>query len=296
MQKRTAPKRVNGPKGQSKQAGPLHGNRKFDQGKKQLGRPVRNEKRTTPKTSWGKEAQWYSDHLELDDTYHAKVILPNLERIVAPMRNMCILEIGCGEGFFARAFAEKGATVIASDIGKELIAVAKSKGGGPEYHVSPAEDLSWIRMRTQDVVVAVLTLQNMEHIEPVIKEVKKTLLPGGRFVFVLNHPAFRIPKASAWGYDEDTKTQYRRIDGYLSARREKLDMHPGKKGGKSYTYSFHRSLQDYMKALRSAGFVITRLEEWISHKTSEPGPRAKAENAARKEFPLFMLIEAKVIQ
>lgn len=283
-----------------KQSKLVHGNRKLDQGKHKqdrlASRPIPHTKTQSKKTSWGKEARWYSDHLEQDDTYHAKVILPNLERIVAPARNMHILEIGCGEGFFARAFAEKGATVMASDIGEELIAVAKEKGGGPEYHVSPAEDLSWVRMRTQDVVVAVLTLQNMEHIEPVMREVAKTLLPGGRFVFVLNHPAFRIPKASAWGYDEDTHTQYRRVDGYLSARKEKMDMHPGKKGSKSFTYSFHRSLQDYMKALRGAGFVITRLEEWISHKTSEPGPRAKAENIARKEFPLFMMIEAKMIE
>ncbi len=247
------------------------------------------------KTSWGKEASWYAEHLEQGDTYHAKVILPNLMRIVAPASRMHILEIGCGEGFFARAFADAGASVIASDVGKELIAVAQEKGGGPEYFVSPAEDLSWVRLRSMDTVVAVLTLQNMEYIEPVMKEVAKTLRPGGRFIFVLNHPTFRIPKATEWGYDEARGVQYRRIDGYLSARSEKMDMHPGKRGGKSFTYSYHRSLQDYMKALRSAGFAITRLEEWISHKTSEPGPKAKAENTARKEFPLFMLVEATVI-
>ena len=247
------------------------------------------------KTSWGKEASWYAEHLEQSDTYHAKVILPNLERIVAPAKGLSILEIGCGEGFFARAFGEAGATVIASDIGKELIAVAKEKGGGPTYHVSPGEDLTWVKPHSQDVVIAVLTLQNMEKIEPVMKQVAWTLKKGGRFIFVLNHPAFRIPKATAWGFDEETSTQYRRIDAYLSARREKMDMHPGKKGAGSYTYSFHRSLQDYMKGLRAAGLAVTRLEEWISHKTSEPGPKANAENIARKEFPLFMMIEAKIV-
>jgi SAM-dependent methyltransferase len=199
--------------------------------------------------------------MEMGDTYHTKVLLPNLERIVGPMKGVHVLEIGCGEGFFARAFAKLGATVIASDIGKDL-------------------------------VVAVLTLQNMEKIEPVMKEIAKVLRPGGRFICVLNHPIFRIPKATAWGYDDVSKIQYRRIDAYLSARREKMDMHPGKRGSKSFTYSFHRSLQDYMKAFRGAGFLVARLEEWISHKTSEQGPRAKAENSARKEFPLFMLIEA----
>jgi ubiquinone/menaquinone biosynthesis C-methylase UbiE len=135
----------------------------------------------------------------------------------------------------------------------------------------------------------------MEKIEPVFKEVSRVLKKSGRFICVLNHPAFRIPKATAWGFDEETTTQYRRIDAYLSARREKMDMHPGKKGKASFTYSFHRSLQDYMKVFRASGFAVVRLEEWISHKTSEPGPRAKAENVARKEFPLFMAIEAQTI-
>ena len=32
------------------------------------------------------------------------------------------------------------------------------------------------------------------------------------------------------------------------------------------------------------------LEEWASHKISTSGPRAGAENTARKEIPLFMAI------
>ena len=254
-----------------------------------------NPPEPTSKTSWDKEATWYAEHLEADDTYHTKVILPNLLRIVSPVKGKHILEIGCGEGFFARAFAKEGATVLATDIGPELIKIAKEKAGGPTYHVSPAENLSWVKPHSQDTVVAVLTLQNMEKIEPVFKEVLRTLKKGGTFVFVLNHPTFRIPKGTSWGFDEVTQVQYRRADAYLSARRERMDMHPGQKGKKSVTYSFHRSLQDYMKGLRGAGFTVTRLEEWISHKTSEAGPRAKAENTARKEFPLFMMIEASIL-
>jgi ubiquinone/menaquinone biosynthesis C-methylase UbiE len=256
---------------------------------------VKNVKTATQKTSWGKEASWYSEYLEQGDTYHAKVILPNLERIVEPKEGIAILEIGGGEGFIAREFAKKGARVTVSDISSELTALGKEKGGGVEYKVSRAEDLSWAKPHAYDVVLAVLTLQNMEKMEPVMKEVTRVLKKNGRFVFVLNHPAFRIPKATSWGFDEEKKVQYRRIDAYLSARTEKMDMHPGKRASKSFTYSYHHSLQDYMKALRGAGFAIVRLEEWISHKTSEPGPKAKAENTARKEFPLFMAIEARMV-
>jgi hypothetical protein len=41
--------------------------------------------------------------------------------------------------------------------------------------------------------------------------------------------------------------------------------------------------------------AITRLEEWISHKTSEEGPKKKIEDDARKEIPLFMCLEMKVL-
>jgi len=246
-------------------------------------------------TSWGAEADWYSDHLAQDDTYHAKVLLPNILRVVDPKKGLTVLEIGCGEGFFARELAQKGSEVTACDISSELIAIGKAKGGGVSYRVSKAQDLSWTKEKSFDVVLAVLTLQNMERIDVVMKEVVRVLKPNGRFIFVLNHPTMRIPKASHWGYDEAEKIQYRRLDAYLSQRKLTIDMHPGKKQKQaSVTYSFHRSLQEYMKVLKSAGFCITRLEEWISHKTSEPGPRAKAENTARKEFPLFMMLETRI--
>lgn len=246
-------------------------------------------------TSWGGEAEWYADHLAESDTYHAKVIVPNIERIVAPHTGQKILEIGCGEGFIARMLAKGGAHITACDISPELIEIGKQKGGGIEYRVSKAEELSWVTPHAYDVVLAVLTLQNMEKIEPVFEGVARALKPGGRFICVLNHPMFRVHKVTSWGFDEKEQVQYRRSDAYLSARKATIDMHPGKEGKKSVTYSFHRSLQDYMKALRASNLAIIRLEEWISHRTSEKGPRAHAENTARKEFPLFMMMECSIL-
>jgi ubiquinone/menaquinone biosynthesis C-methylase UbiE len=254
------------------------------------------EKQRKTKTSWGGEAEWYADHLQESDTYHSKVIVPHIERLVAPRAGLRVLEVGCGEGFIARTIAGRGARVVGCDISPELIEIGKQKGGGVEYHVSEAEKLDWIPAHSQDVVLAVLTLQNMERIEPVFTGIARALAPNGRFILVVNHPAFRIPKATSWDYDEKRNIQYRRVDAYLSAHKESIDMHPGKRGKKSVTYSFHRSLQDYSKALRAAGFAITHLEEWISHRSSEPGPRAKAENTARKEIPLFLMAECVIVK
>lgn len=241
-------------------------------------------------------AEWYGEHLSGADTYHAKVVAPNFVRLVSAIEGEKVLDIGCGEGYFTRLVAEGGAVVTGADISPELIAKAKKQSPHIAYHAAPAEKLSFAADHSFDAVTCVLALQNMEKLEPVFKEVARVLKPGGRFVFVLNHPAFRIPKKSSWGWDDATKTQYRRVDSYLTPTREKIDMTPGGKGTHEFTHSFHRSLQDHAKALFGAGFSITRLEEWISHRASERGPRQAAEDRARKEFPLFLAVEARTGQ
>jgi len=257
-------------------------------------RPATPPSNRDAKTSWGGVADWYEEHLAGDDTYHAKVIAPNLMRIVNPQKGMRVLDLACGEGYFARMFRSAGAQVVGTDIAASLIEKAKRQSPDIAYYVADAtKDFSFAVDESFDAVVCVLALQNMEKLEPVFKECARVLKPVSRFIFVLNHPVFRIPKHTAWGWDSEKKIQYRRVDSYLSSRREHIDMSPGKGSGES-TISFHRSLQDHMKGLAGAGFAITKIEEWISHKKSEKGPRAEAEDRARKEFPLFLAVEARL--
>jgi len=250
----------------------------------------------TNDTSWGDVADWYGEHLTGEDTYHAKVIAPNLLRVVAPEKGMRILDLACGEGYFSRMFKTRGAEIVGADIAVQLIEKAKRQSMDIAYHVADAtKGLAFAEPASFDAVVCVLALQNMEKLEPVFKECARILKPTGRLIFVLNHPAFRIPKHTEWGWDAAKKIQYRRVDAYLSGRREKIDMSPGKGSGE-VTWSFHRSLQDHMKALAGAGFAITKIEEWISHKKSEKGPRSDAEDTARKEFPLFLMVETRLVR
>jgi ubiquinone/menaquinone biosynthesis C-methylase UbiE len=247
-------------------------------------------------TSWGGVAGWYDGLVESGDSYQKNVIMPNLIRIVDPKPGMAIIESACGQGYFSRAFASHGATVVSSDISSELIEIA-TKNGGAEFHVAAADQLSFAKDASADAVVIVLALQNIENLTGTIAESARVLKPGGRFIFILNHPAFRIPTRSSWQWDDKENAQYRRLDGYMSDTKNKIDMTPGTEKGfmKKFTYSFHRPLQSYVKALNKAGLAITRLEEWISDKESQKGPRSEEENRMRKEIPLFMCVEAKKI-
>ena len=243
-------------------------------------------------TSWGKVAGWYGEHLQKDDTYHSKVILPNLLRMAKIAKGERVLDLGCGEGFFARELAKAGATVTGADIAKELIAQARKKGGA-EYFAAPANKLAFAKDGEFDAVICVLALQNIEDLAGTLKEVRRVLKKGGRFIFVLNHPAFRVLKRSSWGWDETAQIQYRRVDGYLSSAKIFVDMHPGAPKA-TRTISYHRSLQEFFKAVGGAGLTVSRLEEWVSHRESKRGPRQAAEDAARKEIPLFMALEARI--
>ncbi|MEK7647259.1 MAG: class I SAM-dependent methyltransferase [Patescibacteria group bacterium] len=253
--------------------------------------------RKSKTTSWGEVAEWYDVYLEGDtDSYQRQVILPNLLRVLNIARGERVLDLACGQGFFAREFAKLGAKTAGADISPELVKIALQRS--PEsidFHAMPAHKLSFARNGEFDAVIAVHALQNIENINEVFAEVRRVLAEGGRFVMVLNHPTFRIPKRSSWGWDEKIKTQYRRIDRYLSSEKVAIEMHPGEKVGER-TFSYHRSLQDFFKALIKNGFAVSRLEEWISHKKSGRGPRQIAEDTARKEIPLFLMLEAKILQ
>lgn len=245
-------------------------------------------------TSWEKVASWYDEHLEGGDTYQAKVILPNLMRMLDLKKETRVLDLACGQGFFTREIAKHTAHVIGSDLSPSLIRLAKEQSDPKlQFTVADAASLTFAKDASFDVVVCVLALQNIEKLQETLREVRRVLTKTGRFIFVLNHPAFRIPKKSAWGFDSDAGIQYRRLDAYLSQSKEQIDMTPGQRQ-KEYTVSFHRSLQDYVKALKSAGFAVISLEEWISHKKSGAGPRMKAEDRSRKEFPLFLALEGVV--
>lgn len=251
-------------------------------------------------TSWGGVAEWYDGLLESGgDSFQSKVIMPNLLRVLDPKKGQNILDVACGQGYFTRAFAQNGATTVGCDISKELIALAVK--GSPEtikYVTTPANDLSFAESGSMDAVTIILALQNIEDLLGTLQECSRVLKPGGRLLFVLNHPAFRIPQRSSWGWEDvvgGAGKQYRRIDAYMSDAKLEIDMSPGEKvaAKKKLTVSFHRPMQSYFKALTKAGLAVTKLEEWISHKKSQAGPRMAEEDRIRKEIPMFLFLEAR---
>jgi ubiquinone/menaquinone biosynthesis C-methylase UbiE len=253
----------------------------------------RSGERSGPETDWGGVADWY-DQLVGDSgsEYHREVVIPGTLRLLGLKAGESAVDIACGQGVLCRALCERGVQVTGVDAAAELIATARQRGG-PEirYVVGDARNLSFLPEERFNAAACVLAIQNIHPIAPVFAGVARILAPGGKLVIVMMHSCFRGAKETSWGWDEAKKVQYRRVDRYLVPRKTPIVTHPGSDPNQ-YTWTFHKPLGEYVKSLRNAGLLIDAIEEWPSHKQSEPGPRAAAENTARKEIPMFMAIRA----
>ncbi len=241
-------------------------------------------------TSWEKSADWYDKIIgERGSDLYQAVVIPAALDLLRPIKGERILDLGCGQGVFSRAIAESGASVTGVDASRTLITTARKYPSKTPIRYLDRDAAEIRDLGPVDGISAILCIQNMEHLAKVCQSAAHILRPGGRMVWVLNHPSFRIPRQSSWGFEEERKIQYRRIDAYASQMSVPIVMHPGKKDSES-TVSFHRSISDLCRPAFESGLILSGFEELISHKESEPGPRARAENKARAEFPLFLAL------
>jgi SAM-dependent methyltransferase len=241
-------------------------------------------------TSWEKSAGWYDGIIGAQGSeIYQRVVIPGALGLLKPARGEAVLDLGCGQGVFARSLAAKGCAVTGLDAAPSLIRKAREYPSREPIHYLARDAAHLHGLGPFDAVSAILALQNMPHPDQVCHAAAAALRPGGRMLWVMNHPCFRIPRQTSWGWDEEKKIQYRRLDVYASKLSIPILMHPGKHGSESTT-SFHHSLTDLMGFGLRAGFLLAGLEEWVSEKQSEPGPRSRAENRARREFPLFLAL------
>ena len=239
-------------------------------------------------TSWEKSADWYDKIIGAQGSeLYQRIVIPCALDLLQPKRDESILDLGCGQGVFARALAEHGAKVTGLDAASSLVRRAGEYPSATpiRYVTRDAADLK--DLGTFDAVSSILALQNMEHLGQVCLSASRVLRSGGRMLWVMNHPCFRIPRQTSWEFDHEQMIQYRRVDAYSTPHSIPILMHPGQAQSESTT-SFHKSLTDLMHSAFSAGFMLAGFEEWHSDKQSQPGPRARAENRARDEFPLFL--------
>ena len=301
---------------------------------------------------WDHVAGWYEELVTRHRSdYHEELVLPGVLRLLAPQPGQRVLDIACGEGLLCRHLAGLGCRCVGVDAAEHLVQTARRLAAPlaadmrPEFLVGDVRRLLELpdlarRQGAFDAATCVLSLMNMDPFEPAVRAAAALLAPGGSYVAIIMHPAFRAAGQTSWGYERiepgepqaraEPKSgpkpqrkpqrgpqrpgrrgeradrpepvpmhQYRRVDAYLSPAHQSILMNPGAAAhGKPAitTITWHRPIQTYIKAFAEAGLLIDALEEWPSHRSSQPGPHAAEHDRARREIPMFLAMRGRRVQ
>lgn len=278
--------------------GPSKGRKPGPPASKPPGRKGETEPAKSNKESgWDPVAAWYDKLVgESGSDYHRQVILPATLRMLAPRTGERIIDVCCGQGVLARPLLESGvSTFTGVDASPRLIAAAKKHHGGDPRVTFQVADVSAPGTWTDgsyDAATCLMAVHDVADVTAMFTNMARALKPGGRAVLVFMHPCFRIPRSTHWGWDNDQKIQYRRIDAYLTPQQIPIITHPGKNSGEQTSFH-HRPLATLLTALGTSGLTVTACEELCSHRRSQgSGPFSKAEHRAAEEIPVFIALKA----
>jgi SAM-dependent methyltransferase len=212
-------------------------------------------------SEWGSEGGWdrHADWWQREftggvDPEYTEQILPTIARQLTGCAR--VIDIGTGEGQVARRLRADGTRVVGVDPIASQVALAAKRGGGAHYVRAGAGALP-LADASFEGAVACLVFEHIDDLDGALAEVSRVLAPGGRFVFLLNHPLLQTP-GSGWIDDQiiEPPEQYWRVGPYLPEAETVEEVQKG-----VFIRFLHRPLSRYVNAALAAGLTLTSMEE-----------------------------------
>ena len=175
-----------------------------------------------------------------------------LELVPPPGRRT--LDLGCGEGRLSRDLKALGHDLVAVDLSRTMLAAAKEADSDLETHLADAADLPFDNA-SFDLVVAFMSLQDMNDMEGAIGQAARVLEPGGSLCLAVVHPF-----NSAGRFAGDDASSPFVVEGSYLKRFRYADNFV-RDGLEITVVSEHRPIQAYVRALSDAGLMVERLRE-----------------------------------
>jgi SAM-dependent methyltransferase len=176
------------------------------------------------------------------------LVNPVLLRLLGDVRGRRVLDAGCGNGYFSRMLAERGAHVVGVEPTDVMVTFARERetelGQGVAYvqaDLARLPDLGG----PFDAVVCSMVLMAIPDWRPAMRACVAALRPGGVFVFAVVHPAFE-QLLSSWREHGEYRVR-RYLDEYEIAGPTGTD--------------FHRPISAYLNELASLGCQLREFAE-----------------------------------
>lgn len=217
------------------------------------------------------------------DHSYWRMNLPAFLELLPPPGRLT-LDLGCGEGRLSRTLAELGHRVVGIEPSPTLARAATTHEEATPVVRADASRLP-LGDGAADLVVAFMSLHDMDDLDGALTEAARVLTPGGRLCMAVVHPL-----NSAGGFAAtDAQPEYVITGSYLD--RHRCDQRVERDGLGMTFSSLHRSLEALLAPLEAAGLLVEAVREpraphdWI----------ADAPAAARwARVPLFLHLRASL--
>jgi 2-polyprenyl-3-methyl-5-hydroxy-6-metoxy-1,4-benzoquinol methylase len=249
------------------------------------------------RAAWNRGAEaWHHFVHSGADYYRLHVHGPALLRAAGDVSGARVLELGCGEGYFARELAGAGAHVVGIDISDEQLANAQSAEAkaplGIEYrHMNAAEIAAHFPVASFDIVTACMALQDMLDVSAVLRGSRAVLRDGGRMVFSLPHPATDMPFRE-WERDERGNKVWLKVGRYFETGPALMQWNMRRLVYHWSTPFWRRTLEQWSDLIAHAGFAISRIHE---PRPSEDDVARQPELSDARDLPYFLIFDLRVV-
>jgi SAM-dependent methyltransferase len=199
-------------------------------------------------------AEEYDAFMDAGSGYY-RIAVDALRRLLGRGTGRCV-DVGCGGGHFIPPVLELGWEVVGADVSADQLRVARTRLPAVELAHADAAALPF-GDASFDAAYSTFTHTDLDDFAAAIAEVRRVLRPGGRFVYVGNHPCF------VGATQEHLESGVPRLHpGYRRAGRWDAGGAPGTTpaGWRARLGSFvHLPLADFLRAF--TGFTLVAFEE-----------------------------------
>src|SRR5438045_4065123 len=139
----------------------------------------------TSTRSWARIAEEWATHADAND-YRNVFLIPRTFALLGAVAAKNILDVGCGEGGYTRMLARQGAHVTGIDGSARLVELAKQRAEEEKltvvYEVRNANSLAGIADESFEIVLAAMSLMDVEDYVGAIAEIYRVLSQGGELL------------------------------------------------------------------------------------------------------------------